>query len=119
MLKATPEEMEAGLKTRARNDWTPKSVRPHSAGGSGVHRGLNAGSLGDAAAMVDRPVDVGRALRRALPEEYVPEKGGKIGHVVPTPTQGPNTKRAADAAVKATEKIVTRVEAAIKNAPKK
>ena len=32
MLKATPEEIEAGLKTRARNDWKPK-LEPRKSGG--------------------------------------------------------------------------------------
>jgi hypothetical protein len=94
MLKATPEEMEAGLKTRARNDWKP-NLKPQGSGGT----------LADAGSKVDRPVDVGRALRRALPEDIKAQ-----------PPQGPNEARASKAAVKATEKIITRVEAAIKNA---
>jgi hypothetical protein len=92
MLKATPEEMEAGMKVRPRDDWQGYGRDAPTPG----WRRMNAW---------DQPKSYGL-------------NGPPV--VLPNPVkQGPNTKRAQDAAVKATEKIVSRVEAAIKNAPKK
>ncbi len=109
MLKATQEEMEAGLKTRARNDWKPKM--------GATKKGSMLANAREV--LENQPPDVGRALGRSLPEAYVPARGGRIGHAVPVPPQGPNAERAAKAITTATEKVITCVESAIRNAPKK
>jgi hypothetical protein len=101
MLRATPEEMEAGLKVRPRNDWRPNL----KAQGSG-------GMLADAGSKVDRPVDVRRALRRALPENYAEQTATQM------PRQSANARRAEQAAAKATEKIITRVKGVVEKAKK-
>src|SRR2546426_8693237 len=101
MLKATPEEMEAGLTKRPRNDWRPAKPEVRGSGGplsqarDRVEWGADAG------------VDVGKALRRSVAGDS-PEKSQ-------TP-QGPKAKREEQAAAKATEKIITRVKAAVKAA---
>jgi hypothetical protein len=88
MLGATAEEMAEGMKVRPRNDWAPyRSTRP----AAGV-----------------------RLSRRDVPEDM---NYWKSAHPTAPPPQGPNEVRAAKAAARATEKIITHVEKAIKRAP--
>lgn len=98
MLKATPEEMATRTTIKARNHW---------------------GAYAE-----DAP---GTAARQVTPprETYDLESGGGGGggrakpdiHLTPAP-QGPNNRRAAQAAEKLAAKIVDQTKAALKNAPK-
>lgn len=122
MLGATDKEMAAHMKTRARNDWAPKAVRPKMTPGSGEHPLTHA-----AERMHYEPTaqDAARlSAKRQLPESYLPMRFVTGGGVVfgtqnPMPAQGPNVARASKAVAQATERVITRVEAAIKNALKK
>jgi hypothetical protein len=119
MLGATEEEMAAGMRVRPRNDWKP-NLEPQG----GVSRPLkpegSGGVLADVGSKIDRPVDVGRTLRRVPPEDLYQETRGKVPGLEPVrPPQSPNARRAEQAAAKAAEKVVTTVEAAVKKATKR
>ncbi len=103
LLKATPEEMAAGMKARPRNDWAKSPLSEYGPGSRTFypeHRGAS-------------PITKEHWSQPADPP------GSWNAHLTPKPPQGPNAERTGKAAVEATERLITRVKSAIKNAPKK